>query len=76
MRTATTSSETKSEERVLLMTSEDVARRLRVSKASLWRMRSTGKLPPPIHIGGIVRWRAEDVEKWVKDGCPELARPK
>lgn len=44
-----------------------------VSTATVWRMRSAGKLPPPVNLSaGCVRWRRADVERWVSLGCPTL----
>ncbi|MGD9646360.1 MAG: helix-turn-helix transcriptional regulator [Pirellulales bacterium] len=53
-----------------LITANELARRLAISKRSLWRLRSAGQLPEPIRLGGAVRWRLEDIQKWIADGCP------
>jgi predicted DNA-binding transcriptional regulator AlpA len=34
-------------------------------------LRSSGRLPKPVNIGGSVRWRASDIEKWIDWGCPD-----
>lgn len=57
----------------LLLTAQEVVQMLSVSKSTLWRMRDSGKLPAPIRVGGIVRWRASDIQRWVEQGCPTLA---
>lgn len=54
----------------VLLTAADVASLLKVSKRTLWRMQSAGRLPSPIRIGGIVRWRLVEVEEWIAAGCP------
>ena len=51
-----------------------VAERLGVSTASVWRYRDDGKLPQPVRVGGSVRWRASDIDRWMQDGCPALAK--
>ena len=53
----------------LLISAERVAVLLGISKRTLWRLLSSGKLPEPIRLGGIIRWNAGDIEEWVKDGC-------
>ena len=32
-------------------------------------LRSTGQLPEPMRLGGAVRWRLDEVKKWIADGC-------
>jgi excisionase family DNA binding protein len=54
-----------------LVTAGHVARMLRVSKRTVWRMLSAGRLPVPIRVGGIVRWRIDEIKKWIYAGCPE-----
>lgn len=57
----------------LLLTSDGLARLLRVSKRTLGRLRSSGKLPRPVQFGRLVRWRTAEVREWVEAGCPALA---
>jgi len=44
--------------------SNDLVARLRISKATVARWSRSGKLPPSVRIGAVVRWRAEDVQAW------------
>lgn len=54
-----------------LLTVEDVAAITQQSVRSIWRMRSARQLPAPIRVGqGAVRWRKQDIEAWIKAGCP------
>lgn len=53
-----------------LLTIQQVAKLLQVSTRSVRRFRATGKLPAPILIGKSVRWRGEDLQKWIEGGCP------
>src|SRR5436190_21304292 len=41
----------------LLLTSDGLARLLNISKRTLMRLRSVGKLPRPVQLGRLVRWR-------------------
>lgn len=55
----------------LLLKAVEVAGFLRVSAATFWKLHSMGKLPLPVRIGArVVRWRREELESWVKAGCP------
>jgi predicted DNA-binding transcriptional regulator AlpA len=55
----------------LLISAEKLAQILDISVRTLWRMRAAGKIPPPIRLGGSVRWRAQEVRAWIEKGCPE-----
>lgn len=52
-----------------LLTVGDVAKMLRVSSRSVWRMKSRGEIPEPVRLGGNVRWRKGDILKWIEGGC-------
>jgi len=54
----------------LMITAAQVARMLQVSLRTLWRMRSAGDLPTPLRVGAAVRWRKEEIIRWIADGCP------
>lgn len=53
-----------------MLTADDLAKILKVSKRSIWRMRSSHQLPEPVRIGGGVRWKLADIETWIENGCP------
>ncbi len=53
-----------------LLTRDDLCERLQLSKRTLSRMVSGGKLPRPIQLGRNVRWRESDIVQWIADGCP------
>jgi excisionase family DNA binding protein len=61
------------EETPLLITASKLAALLGISTRTLWRLRSAGRLPEPVRLGGAVRWRREDIQKWIADGCQRLA---
>lgn len=53
-----------------LITVEQLAKIVQKSVRSVWRMRSAGQVPAPINVGGGVRWRVDDIKRWIEDGCP------
>lgn len=64
----------------LLLTVQDVARLLRCSVATVWRMRANHAIPQPVTIGAhLVRWSRRALEDWLARGappCPALKRTK
>lgn len=54
----------------LLISAEEVAKLLQLSIRSVWRLRTSGRMPKPIRIGGAIRWRLLDIESWIAQGCP------
>lgn len=39
------------------------------SSRHVYRMADAGKMPAPLKIGALVRWRRAEIEKWIADGC-------
>jgi predicted DNA-binding transcriptional regulator AlpA len=48
---------------------DEVAEHLNMSRATIltWRSRDPDYFPPAIKIGGRLRWRMEDIERWIED---------
>jgi predicted DNA-binding transcriptional regulator AlpA len=43
-----------------------LAKKLQVSKPTLWRMEKRGELPPKIRISGrACGWMSDDIENWL-----------
>jgi excisionase family DNA binding protein len=50
-----------------LLTAGEVARRLRVSVRTLYRLTLRGQVPQPIRFSRkLVRWRARDIARYVR----------
>lgn len=56
-----------------ILTDRDLAELLRVSTRTLRRWRGEGKVPPPLGIADAKepRWLAEEIEAWLRAGCPK-----
>jgi excisionase family DNA binding protein len=54
----------------VLLSANHVAKMLQVSTRTLWRLLAAGKLISPIKLGRSVRWRKDELLKWIADGCP------
>jgi predicted DNA-binding transcriptional regulator AlpA len=59
------------EQPLLLLSAEALADRLGFSTRTIWRLRSAGKLPPSLKIGGSIRWRSQEIDGWIDAGCPD-----
>jgi excisionase family DNA binding protein len=59
----------------LLLTADQAAHLLGVSTRTLWRLHSAGQLPRSVKIGGSTRWRREEIERWIAEGCPAPTSP-
>jgi len=49
-----------------LLTSEDVAARLGISKRHVHNLVTEGNFPPPMKVGRLNRWRELDVDSFVE----------
>jgi len=54
----------------LMMTADELAETLCISKRQVWRLKAKGDLPKPVNIGTSVRWRRSDILEWIAAGCP------
>jgi excisionase family DNA binding protein len=57
-----------------LIDSAEVSRMIGVSYRTIWRLKDAGKLPKPVSIGRLVRWRRDEIEQWIAAGCPAVHR--
>jgi prophage regulatory protein len=67
MQTHSTASEnTKTADRILRP--RELAERIGLSLATLWRLRRRGDLPEPIRLSpGCVGWRASEIDAWLTE---------
>jgi predicted DNA-binding transcriptional regulator AlpA len=54
-----------------LICRRELAAMLSVSLPTLDRLKSAGKLPRPVALGGCVRWRTADIDRWLCLNCPD-----
>lgn len=53
-----------------LLDKRAVAAMLGCSSRHVDRLADTGRMPPPVRIGVLVRWRRSDLDAWLSAGCP------
>lgn len=56
-----------------LLTAKALARCLSVSVRQTHRMNRAGLVPAPLRIGGCVRWREDEISRWLQCGAPVRA---
>lgn len=54
-----------------LLSAGDLEQVLRVSRRQVFRLKSCGKLPPPVRVGGSVGWLQSDIAYWLVLGRPD-----
>jgi excisionase family DNA binding protein len=53
---------------------EELAAYCNCSPRHINRMRDGNLMPQPIRLGRLIRWRREDIEKWVAQGCKPVRK--
>lgn len=61
-------------EQPLLLKPHEAAGLLGISRATFYRLHSSGRLPLPVRLGRSARWRSMELRAWVASGCPERSR--
>lgn len=49
-----------------------VAAMLGCSVRHVRRLADSGRMPAPVRLGALIRWRRADVEQWIAGGCPRV----
>lgn len=59
-------------EKAELLDVRAVAALLDCSARHIYRLSDAGKLPRPVKLGQLVRWRRVELLGWLDDGCPAV----
>ena len=51
-----------------------VAALLDCSPRHVYRLADAGRMPSPVRIGALVRWRRAEVQEWIDGGCRPVRR--
>jgi len=57
-----------------LLSARQVAAKLGVGVRSIWRWADEGRMPQPLLLGRLKKWRASDIDAWIERGCPLMGR--
>lgn len=56
----------------LALRAKDAAGLLGISRAQLWKLHASGKLPLPVRLGTRApRWRVDELRNWLAAGAPD-----
>ncbi len=58
-----------------MLSAEELADWLKISKRTVWRLKSAGAIPKPVKIGRSVRWQRNEISAWLEKGCPVVSSP-
>lgn len=58
-----------------LLDVQAVAAILGCSCRHVYRLADGGKMPTPVHLGALVRWRRADIQAWIDGGCCPVRAP-
>lgn len=59
-----------------LLNVNEVAELLNASTRTVYRLADAGKMPRPLKLGALVRWRREELRRWIADGCLRVGAAK
>jgi excisionase family DNA binding protein len=54
-----------------LADAEEAARVCSISESMLYKLNAAGKMPAPVRIGSLLRWKRRELLEWIEAGCPE-----
>ena len=53
---------------------QQLAKYLGVAVRTIYRMRDSGELPPPIKFGKLLKWPRKTIEKWLEEQAATARR--
>ncbi len=56
-----------------LLDVREVARLINTSTKTVYRLTDAGKMPRPVKLGALVRWKADELREWINAGCPNVS---
>lgn len=59
-----------------LITKKNLADKLSMSVEWIEQAIPKGLIPPPIELDGHPRWSEDEIDQWIKNGCPKMKRKK
>lgn len=55
-----------------LLDVRQVAAKFCCSTRHVYRLSDAGKMPLPVKLGTLVRWRRDELTEWIDAGCPSV----
>ncbi|MFN9272905.1 MAG: helix-turn-helix transcriptional regulator [Planctomycetia bacterium] len=57
-----------------LIDAETAATIVGVARRTWYRYVDNGDVPQPVRFGGSVKWRREEIDEWIRAGCPRVRK--
>jgi excisionase family DNA binding protein len=57
----------------ILIDIRKVASLLSCSPRHVQRLADMGRMPRPLRLGTLIRWRHSEIDSWIAEGCPSLS---
>jgi excisionase family DNA binding protein len=57
-----------------LVDAKEAAGLCRISESMLYKLNAEGRMPAPVRIGSLMRWRRREILDWIDSGCPDDGR--
>ncbi len=57
-----------------LIDAEAAAAIVGVARRTWYRYVENGDVPQPVRFGGSVKWRREEIDEWIRAGCPRVRK--
>lgn len=58
----------------ILLDVKDASALCNVSRSAWYKLSSSGKVPRPVKIGRLTRWRRDELERWIAADCPPRSK--
>lgn len=52
-----------------LVSVDGVAAMLGCSRRHVYRLSGAGRMPSPVKVGSLTRWRRKEIDNWIRKGC-------
>ncbi len=59
-----------------LLDVQSLAAMLGCSPRHCYRLADGGRMPRPLKLGALVRWRTAEIREWIAAGCPSVRAAK
>lgn len=53
-----------------LVSVDEVATLLGCSRRHVYGLHDSARMPALVRLGTLIRWRREEIEDWIRQGCP------
>jgi len=57
-----------------LVSAKHLCNQLNCSIRTIWRLRDSGEMPRPVQLGSMIRWKADEINAWISQGCPPTSK--